>query len=346
LTVSASVKIAVVYSSQNARVLRQSGPLARERYDSDTIGRILGGLRCIGHEAVAVEGDRFLADRLEACLGPSFGQGLAFNLAYGVQGRLRYCHVPGVLEMLGIPYVGSGPLGHALASDKPVAKLLFDQRGLPTPEFAVLDSVDYPVHGLDFPLVVKPVAEAVSLGVRFVQDEDELRAAVAEHLEKFGQPSMAECYVAGRELNVSLLGNDPAETLPPVEFFNDTATTEIYTHEDKKRVSARSPRLLCPAAIPPALAARSQAVARAAVQALGCEDWARVDMRVDGAGEPQLLEVNSLPSLSPRGSYLTAARAVGMDLPAVLERLIDVAVERYEAWPSWPVAVAAGELTS
>ena len=110
--------------------------------------------------------------------------GLVFNVSYGIQGQARYTHVPSILEMVGIPYVGSGPLAHGLALDKVVAKMIFRQHGLPTPDFAVLDSWDDQVpEDLSFPLIVKPKNEAVSFGVTIVHNEDELFHTRSDHYD-------------------------------------------------------------------------------------------------------------------------------------------------------------------
>jgi D-alanine-D-alanine ligase-like ATP-grasp enzyme len=86
--------------------------------------------------------------------------GMVFNLSYGVQGQARYTHVPGILEMVGIPYVGSGPLAHSLALDKVVAKMIFRQNSLPTPDFVVLNDPGFEAPDLKYPLIVKPKNES------------------------------------------------------------------------------------------------------------------------------------------------------------------------------------------
>ena len=103
--------------------------------------------------------------------------GLVFNVSYGVQGQARYTHAPSILEMVGIPYIASGPLAHSLCLDTVVTKMILRQHGLPTPDFAVLNTPDEPASGLTYPLIVKPKNEAVSFGLKVVGDEAELRAA-------------------------------------------------------------------------------------------------------------------------------------------------------------------------
>ncbi|MFW5702027.1 MAG: D-alanine--D-alanine ligase, partial [Bacteroidota bacterium] len=115
------MKIPIVFNTESPNVLQRRGRKVREFYDPEKIEWIRNGLLDLGHESEAIEGDGFLADRLREFFGDALESGwpgLALNLAYGVQGRVRYTHVPGLLDMLGIPYSGSGPLGQALCADK------------------------------------------------------------------------------------------------------------------------------------------------------------------------------------------------------------------------------------
>src|SRR3989344_6631646 len=128
------MKIAVVYNRESQRVINLFGIPNREHYGLKSIKRITDALKANGHSVMAVEGDKDLIDRLEEFMPRVLkGErpGMVFNLSYGIQGQARYTHVPGMLEMAGIPYLGSGPLAHSLAFDKVVAKMIFKQHGLP-----------------------------------------------------------------------------------------------------------------------------------------------------------------------------------------------------------------------
>src|SRR5680860_1523378 len=130
----------------------------------------------------------------------------------------RCSHVPSILEMIGIPYVASGPLAHSLALDKVVTKMILRQHNIPTPDFAVLNGPnDIAPPDLSYPLIVKPKNEAVSFGLKIVNNDEELKEAAAVIYNEFQQPVLAEQYIEGREINVGLLGNSPPEVLPPVE---------------------------------------------------------------------------------------------------------------------------------
>ena len=337
------MRIAVVYNHESKGVINLFGIPNREKYGQQSIRRILDALKAGGHQVIAVEGDKDLIDRLEEFMPRVLkGErpGMVFNLSYGIQGQARYTHVPGILEMVGIPYVGSGPLAHSLALDKAVAKMIFRQHNLPTPEFAVLSEPGFEAPDLPYPMVVKPKNEAVSFGLRVVQNEKELREAADVIFNTFGQPVLAEVFVEGREINVGLLGNNPPEALPAVEIVFGEGGPPIFTYEDKVHASGREITHICPAPLGEELTAKAHDLARQAFAALGCFDCARVDMRIDKKGRPYLLEINSLPSLGRGGSYVAAAAQVGLDFAALVNRLVEVASARYFGTPHPPQITA------
>lgn len=326
------MKIAVVYNRDSQAVINLFGTQNREKYGLETIKRIKDGLKKGGHEIKTFEGDKNLIQNLEDFM-PSVisGErpGLVFNLSYGIQGKGRYMHVPGMLEMLGIPYVGSGPETHALALDKVVTKIILLQQGLPTPKFAVLDYPDSPISDdLSYPLIVKPKDEAVSFGLRIVNNEEELRAGVQVIYDTYDAPTLVEEYISGREVNVGLLGNNPPEALPPVELVFGKGQ-QIFTYEDKTNTSGRTVEKVCPAPLTEAETERVKDLAVKTFEALNCSDSARVDFRIDDDGNPYILEVNSMASLGSEGSFVYAAEKMGYDYPALMNKIIDVTNERY-----------------
>ncbi|GAB4334835.1 MAG: hypothetical protein Kow0089_04230 [Desulfobulbaceae bacterium] len=335
------MKIAVVYNRESRKVINLFGIPNREKYGVKAIRRITDALKKGGHQVIALEGDKDLIDNLEDFMPRVLkGErpGLVFNLSYGIQGQARYTHVPSILEMVGIPYVGSGPLAHSLALDKVVAKMIFKQNNLPTPDFAVLKNRDFHLPDLPFPLIVKPKNEAVSFGLTIVNDEKELREASDIIFDKFDQDVLAERYIDGREINVGILGNSPPEAFLPAELLFGPGGPAIYTYQDKTHKSGREVRVECPARIDEQLSTRARELAIQAFNALGCFDCARVDMRLDSDNNIYLLEINSLPSLGEHGSYVAAAEAMGMDFTALVNRLVEVASARYFGTPSPPQA--------
>ena len=333
------MKVAVIYNRESQKVINLFGVPNREKYGLAAIRRIVNSLKKGGHQAIALEGDKDLIDNLEDFMPRVIkGEhpGMAFNLSYGIQGQARYTHVPGILEMVGIPYVGSGPLAHSLALDKVVAKMLFKQNGLPTPDFAVLTEPGFDMPNLEYPLIVKPKNEAVSFGIRIVNSEGELREAADVIFQEFEQPVLVERYIEGREINVGVLGNSPPEAFEPAELIFGDEGPRIYTLEDKKRQSGREIGVVCPAEISPEIAVEAKRIAIGAFKTLGCYDCARVDIRMDDDGNLYILEVNSLPSLGEHGSYVAAADAMGMDFAALVNRMVEVASARYFGTPLPP----------
>ncbi|MHC4695491.1 MAG: M20/M25/M40 family metallo-hydrolase [Planctomycetota bacterium] len=333
------MKVAVVYNRESRNVINLFGTPNRETIGLNTIKRIADALKRGGHQAKAIEGDKNLVDHLEHFMPrvvKGERPGMVFNLSYGIQGQARYTHVPSILEMVGIPYVASGPLAHSLALDKVVTKMILRQHGLPTPDFAVLGTPEDPLPDLKFPLIVKPKSEAVSFGLKIVNDERQLRDAARMVYQEFHQPILVEQYIVGREVNVGLLGNGPPEALPPVELRFGQGGPPIYTFEDKTRQSGREIEAVCPAPIGEELLQRAQALARDAFTALGCYDCARVDTRLDEDGNFFILEVNSLPSMGEHGSFCVGAEQIGLDFSALVNRLIEVASARYFGTPEPP----------
>lgn len=326
------MKIAIVYNRNSKSVINLFGLPNREKIGMNTIKRLSDALRSGGHQVIAFEGDKDLIDRLEEFM-PRVVKGelpgLVFNVSYGIQGQARYTHVPSILEMIGIPYVASGPLAHTLALDKVVTKMILRQHDLPTPEFTVLESLDATIPELPYPVVVKPKNEAVSFGLRVCHNEAELREGAAGIFKEYGQAVLAEQFIEGREVNVGVLGNSPPEAFPPVQLDFGKGGPSVYSYEDKTGRSGRTIGHICPAAIGDELNARAKELAVRAFKALGLYDCARVDMRLDDSDNLYILEVNSLPSLGEHGSYLVGAEKVGLDFTKFVNRLVEVAAARY-----------------
>jgi D-alanine-D-alanine ligase len=330
------MKIALVYNRESQAVINLFGVPNREKYGLGTIKAITGALKAGKHQVKSFEGDKNIAQRLEDFMPAVLSgerPGLVFNLSYGIQGKARYTHIPGILEMLGIPYVGSSPDTHGIALDKLITKIILRQKGLPTPNFDILDNPDSKLgEELRYPLIVKPKNEAVSYGLRVVHNEAELREGVEAIYEKFQQPTLVEEYIQGREINVGLLGNNPNQALPPVEL--DFGEGEaIFTYEDKTHRSGREIGKICPAPLSEKETERLQNLAVDAFNALGCYDFARVDFRLDHQGEPYILEINSMASLGKGGSYVYAASKIGLDYDALVNRIVEVTSQRYFSTP-------------
>lgn len=325
------MKIAIVYNRESKAVINLFGLPNKEKYGMHTINKVKDALINAGHHVRLFEGDKNIVANLEKFMPRVLrGErpGLVFNLSYGIQGKGRYMQLPGMLEMLGIPYVGSGPETHAIALDKVVTKMILLQRGIPTPRFAVLETPNEPLReSLRYPLIVKPKNEAVSFGLRIVHNEAELKAGVKAIYEAFKSATLVEEYIDGREVNVALLGNETVEALEPLELVFERGE-KIFTFEDKTDKTIERVKQVCPAPLSKDLKAKVQDLAIKTFRALECHDSARVDFRIDPEGNPYVLEVNSMASLGENASFVKAAEAQGMTYDDLVQRLVEVATRR------------------
>lgn len=330
------MKVAVVENRDHAGVINTFGQRCPEKYGKTAIQNVIRSLRQEGHEVLLCEGDKHLLSALEAFMPHgALGRptGMVFNMAYGIQGGCRYTHVPAILEMAGVPYTGSGPLGHALALDKIITKDLIRLAGVPTPNYRVMRSATQSADGLRFPVVVKPRHESTSFGLQLVHDRVRLAQAVESILATYDQAALAEEYIDGREVCVALLGNERMEFLPLVEQDFGDRETRLVTWEDKLHKVAFEPEKICPAPVSEALADTLRRISLATFRACHCKDYARVDIRIDSRGNPFVLEINSMASLGLTGSYVCAAQTAGYSFAALANRILDVAHERYFGAP-------------
>jgi len=327
------MKIAVVHNRDNSGVLNRFGQVCPEKYGEKTINAVVGALQRAGHDVLLCEGDTTLFEVLDEFMptGPECEPtGMVFNMAYGIQGNCRYTHVPAMLEMAGVPYTGSDPLGHALALDKVITKDLLRQAGIPTPNYCVMKNGDDSATGTRFPVIVKPRHESTSFGLRLVTEPEGLRDAVNAIVQQYQQDALVEEYIEGREVCVGLLGNgDDIEVLPLVEQDFGDRSVRLMTWEDKLHKGTFEPQKICPANVSWELEARLREISLATFRACHCRDYARVDIRIDEEGHPYVLEINSMASLGPTGSYVLAAQTAGYTMDGLVTRILGVASSRY-----------------
>jgi D-alanine-D-alanine ligase len=327
------MKIAVIYNRSEIRdsdVINVFGMQTKERYSTQIVEMVASSLEKGGHNVRIIEGNMHVIDELQTFM-PRVVRGehpgLVFNMAYGIQGQYRYTHIPSMLEMLGIPYVGSSPAGHAIALDKVMSKIVFSRNDLPTPAFWVFSNSNENLSDVHYPAIVKPRMEAVSFGLRVVHAENELKEAIDLITKEYEQQVLAEEFIPGREFGVALLGNGAqCEALPIVEIDLEGDPDAIQTVDDKMKASRRK---VCPAEVQTETSNELIRLARGAFAALGLSDFARVDFRMDTKGHLHILEINSMASLNLTGSYVLAARTAGMDFTDLVNRILDVAAIRY-----------------
>ena len=300
----------------------------------------------------ALGADAFTLDGRAFAELPELVVNLCESFAGDARGELV---VPALLDALGVPYTGSGPLALALCLHKHKAKDVLRGCGIPTPESALVERLEQ-VASLRVPLpaIVKPAREDASIGIdrhSLARDAKELAWACERVLEELKQPALVERFVDGRELNVALLapasGEGPPQVLPVSEIdFSRLAADHprIVTYAAKWDESApefytTAPRL---AELTPPELERVGAVAVQAFQALELRDYGRVDLRLAEDGTPYVIEVNPNCDLSQEAGFARAARAAGISHEELVWRLVGIARSRHHARPR-AVAERPGE---
>jgi D-alanine-D-alanine ligase len=283
--------------------------------------RVNAALRSMGVEVAEVEIDHTVIERLRE-LDPAY----VFIVAHGHSGEDG--SLQALLELLGVPYTGSDSLASALCLDKILTKRLLVRAGLPTPPFhafsrrtfqdlgaaAVFDDV---MERLGAPVVVKPARLGSSFGIKYVAEPAQLRTAVLGAVA-YDDEILVERHLSGRELAVTVLGGDgtPHEALPIVEILGAQELYDYEAHYDFDVV-----RLDAPASLEPSVRTAVEEAALAACRTLGTRDFARVDVILDAQGDPQILEVNTIPGLTETGPTPLAAEAAGMTFAELVGRI-------------------------
>ncbi|MEK0447749.1 MAG: hypothetical protein RL088_17 [Verrucomicrobiota bacterium] len=245
---------------------------------------------------------------------------LAFNVIHGTFGEDG--QLQRELERRGVPYTGEGVRGSELAIDKIATKQRLIERGVPTASFEILRDGAKPT--LLLPFVLKAPKEGSSVGVYIVKDAAELEKSLAEAW-KFGRELLVEQFVSGRELTVGIVGD---LALPVIEI---VAKKDFYNFENKytwMNPNAAGADHFCPAPISPELTALVQRTGIAAHRALDLEVYSRVDILLTDAGEPFVLEVNTIPGMTPSSLLPEAAAAVGIGYAELCRRIAELSLAR------------------
>jgi D-alanine-D-alanine ligase len=327
------MQVAVVYNKDRKGTINVFGMQNKEWYPEETIQKVVKALETGGHTIELIPADRHLLTKLNKFL-PKLSKrrpnGIVLNLALGVQGKCRYTHVPSILELAGIPYTGSNPMGHSLAQDKVITKQILMASNLPTPNYRVYMEPELDAPYLRYPVIVKPRGEAASFGLKVVHDDSSLKEAISKLFEEYKQPTLAEEFIEGREVNVSVLGNLPPQALPVLEVVLSEECQGIYSHDAKfKRSPKKKVKMVCPAELPRETAAYLQKLAVRVFEVLNIYDFGRVDFRLDEYNRPWILEMNSMASINPGSSFIRAAMKAGYSYDQLINRIIEVAIERY-----------------
>jgi D-alanine-D-alanine ligase len=335
--------VGFIYNIATEELLRERPEMTLRDSDTiETIQEVTQALKDGGHRVTGLNADQ----KLPAILTKSKFD-IIFNIATGVYGESRQTHVPAMLEYLRIPHIGPGVLAEALCHHKPQQKMVLMANGVPTAPFQVFRTADDALNDdLRFPLIVKLPSEGASMGLDYdsvVHNEADLRKKIAFLMDIYQGNVLAEEYIDGREFTVAILGHSPAYALPVAElqFFgklpirldevedsNFELLKQATGKEELEQVRMES-RSNVPANLPPELEERIQQTAIDAFNAIGCKDWARVDLRMDGEGRLYVLEVNLGPGIASDCIFARCAFAADWSFTRLVNTILNHAIERY-----------------
>ena len=317
-------KVAVLANIKDDAMPKPDGvpPDAFADFDHiETIDAIRAALETDGHQTVFIQADADLPyalrdEKPDICL----------NIAEGLGGDAREAQIPALLELLQIPYTGSRVLTNAISLDKTLTKRIWRDRRLPVAPFQEFNAGDEPLRpDLEFPLFVKPAREGTGMGVdmkAIVHKERELRERVGYIINTYQQPALVETFLPGREFTVGLLGRSDAKLysrhpewyekdgfhrFPILELdMTRSVTPMVYSQEAKSKDVGEegAPGYFCPAKIEPELEKKLKHFALRAHLLLNALDVTRTDIRLDKDGNPRVMEINTLPGLTPNYSDL------------------------------------------
>lgn len=250
----------------------------------------------------------------------------AFILLHGLFGEDGT--MQGFLDLLGVPYQGSGVLGSAIAMDKHLAKELYKLNGLPVADWQIIGSgdevdIDALLTRFGLPVVIKPVREGSSLGLTLAETREQLIDGI-EKAQNHDSQIMIEKYISGRELTVGVLGNEELTGLPVIEIVPGEGFS-FFDYDAKYKAGASEE--ICPAEISEELTALVQKYGVAAHKALRLTGYSRTDIMLSEDGSLYLLETNTIPGMTPTSLMPQAAAEYGLAFPQFLEKLIELGLQ-------------------
>jgi D-alanine-D-alanine ligase len=299
------------------------GPSAEAQVSRVSGHGVASALKATFSHVVEMELDRTIGMRLQ-----EESINVVFPVLHGPPGEDGTFQ--GFLETLEFPYVGSGVRASVCAMDKELAKGIFRAAGLPVAPDMVLDrhlgkieATKRVINTLGTDVVIKPVAQGSALGVHFATSPDGIEEAIQEAFV-YGGRVLVEERIKGREITVGILEREGIEALPVIEVTTPQGSWYDFEHRYTPGLSEH----IIPAPLPKVQYERTQEIAKRAHQTLGCRDLSRVDFVVPDEGDPIVLEVNTLPGMTPTSLFPDAARAAGMSFEALVAFLIHRALQR------------------
>jgi len=322
------VKIGIAYDLREDYLAEGYGEEETAEFDRlDTIEAIESTLQGLGFETERIGNIRKLAARLVA--GDRWD--MVFNIAEGLKGFGREAQVPALLDAYDIPYTFSDPLVLSLTLHKGMTQHVIHDLGIPTPEFAVVESPsDIDAVRLPFPLFAKPVAEGTGKGISAaskITTRKDLDSVCRRLLKAFDQPVLLETFMPGREFTVGITGTgEEAAAVGAIEvLLNKDAEPGSYSYTNKKKFEEYVDYRL----VTDDMARKAVEVSLAAWRGLGCRDGGRIDLRADAQGVPRFLEVNPLAGLNPDISDLPIlCNLAGMSYQELIRRIMESALKR------------------
>ena len=313
----------------------------------ETIDCIRKAVETDGHETTFLQADQNLPFALR-----DYKPDICFNIAEGLGGDAREAQIPAILEMMKIPYTGSRVLTNAISLDKTLTKRIWRDRRLPVAPFQEFIAGDESLRpDLNFPLFVKPAREGTGMGVdlkAIVRNESELRERVKWVIDNYNQPALVETFLPGREFTVGIMGHpdiknytlhpewydkDGFHRFPILELDNShSVTPNVYGHVAKSKSIGEegAPGYFCPAYLEPELEKKLLYLAWRAHILLGALDISRSDIRLDAEGNPRLMEINTLPGLTPDYSDLCLqAKAENISYTDLILEILYMAAGRW-----------------
>ncbi|MGH2979330.1 MAG: D-alanine--D-alanine ligase family protein [Solirubrobacterales bacterium] len=313
--------------------LLKGGPSLERQVSMRSAARVEDALERLDIEHVSVDVGGTLLDDLRAA-----DADVAFVALHGRGGEDGT--VQELLEIVGIPYTGSGVLACMRCMDKVLTKHMLREVGLPTPDFFAFSEIAFKELGagealpaieerLGFPMVVKPAAQGSALGIKFARDAADVPEALIAAFS-YDDRVLLERHVEGRELAVSLLeGAAGVEALPIVE----AKPRQEYFFDFEARYEIGKTDFACPAELPDDVTARAQELAVETYRLLGCYGFARVDMILSPTGDPQVLEAQAIPGLTETSLLPQAAEAAGISFEQLVARMLEQALARTAQQP-------------
>ena len=322
--------IGLTYDLKTDYVFKENDPPdANAEFDHPlTIEVIKEELEKLGNKVIKIGNVNNLLDKLD-----KLSVDIVFNISEGLSGRNRESQVPIILEMMGVPFVGSDGLTLGLTLDKIITKKILISEGIPTPRFFEAKT-SQDISNLDhlkFPLIVKPRYEGSSKGLSDrskVQNIEQLRAQVDFVVNNYHQSALVEEFIYGSEYTIAIIGNDNLEVLPIVQIKIDGRLNlggRFYTFA---RITSDRLKYICPARITKKLQKNISDFALKAYKAVECRDFGSVDIRIDEKGNLFVLEVNPLPSLSTEDVFSIIAKYLRISYGDMLARILNAALNR------------------